>query len=103
MAHLNSNQRIGRQVAFPLLRRSAWLGHTLERAVFHLNFMKKPSRRDHPSETSHRNQRDCRQNGGSEGRWEFTSSGSLFALGSTEAARRAAYRTAEGELRFLPL
>jgi len=65
--------------------------------------MKKPSRRDHPGEPSPRSRRDCRQNGGSEGRWEFTANGSLFALGSTDAVRRAAYRTAEGELRFLPL
>jgi hypothetical protein len=65
--------------------------------------MKKTSRRDHPSELSHQSRRNCRQNAGSEGRWEFIASGSLFALGSTAAARRAAYRTAEGELRFLPL
>jgi hypothetical protein len=63
--------------------------------------MKKPSRRDHPSEPSSRNQKDCRQNGA--GKWEFSASGSLISLGSTEASRRAAYRTAEGELRFLPL
>jgi hypothetical protein len=65
--------------------------------------MKKASRRDHPSEPSHRSQRACQQKGGSEGRWEFSASGSLIALGSTDTARRAAYRTAEGELRFLPL
>jgi hypothetical protein len=73
------------------------------RRFFLLNFMKKNSRRDHPSESSHRSRRDCHQNGGSEDRWEFTSSSSLFALGSTDAVRRAAYRTAGGELRFLPL
>jgi hypothetical protein len=65
--------------------------------------MKKTSRRDHPSESSHRNQRACRQNGGSEGRWEFITSGSIFTLGSNGTARRAAYRTTEGEIRFLPL
>jgi hypothetical protein len=65
--------------------------------------MKKASRRDHPSEPPPRNPRDGRQKAWSEGRWEFTASGSLFALGSTDAARRAAYRTAAGELRFLPL
>ena len=99
----HNNFRSGQQVAFTLLPRFALLGHRLERGAFHLSFMKKPSRRDHPSEPSHRNRRDCRQNGGSEGRWEFTASGSLFALGSTDAVRRAAYRTADGELRFLPL
>ncbi|MCE0522462.1 MAG: hypothetical protein LV480_06080 [Methylacidiphilales bacterium] len=65
--------------------------------------MKKTFRRDHPSEPSHRSQRDCLRNGGSEGRWEFTASGNLFALGASEGVRRAAYRTATGELRFLPL
>jgi hypothetical protein len=65
--------------------------------------MKKPSRRDHRSESSHRNPRDCHENGGSKGRWEFNLAGeNLFALGSTDAVRRAAYRTAGGELRFLP-
>jgi hypothetical protein len=93
----------GQQVAFTLSPRSVLLGRRLERAVSRLSFMKKTSRRDHPSEPSHRNRRDCRQNGGSEGRWEFTASGSLIALGSTDAVRRAAYRTADGELRFLPL
>jgi hypothetical protein len=103
MTYVTSNSRFGQQVAFTLSPRSALLGHRLGRAAFRLSFMKKPSRRDHPSEPSHRNRRDCHQKGGSEGRWEFTASGSLFALGSTEAARRAAYRTADGELRFLPL
>ena len=65
--------------------------------------MKKPSRREHPGESSNRNGRDCRQKSGSEGPWEFAASGSLFALGSTDAVRRAAYRTATGEMRFLPL
>jgi len=65
--------------------------------------MKKTSRRDHPSEPSQRNQRAWRQSSGSEGRWEFASSGSLITIGSTGIGRRAAYRTAEGELRFLPL
>jgi len=60
--------------------------------------MKKSSRRDHPSEPSARN----RQKRG-DGRWEFITSGSIFHLGSADTARRAAYRTAEGELRFLPL
>jgi hypothetical protein len=62
--------------------------------------MKKPSRRDHPSDPSQRNRRECRQGGG---RWEFAMNGSLFALGSTEGARRAAYCTSGGEVRFLPL
>ena len=63
--------------------------------------MKKAFRRDHPSESSPRNRRG--QNSGSEGRWEFSSSGSLIALGSIAAVRRAAYCTADGGLRFLPL
>jgi hypothetical protein len=95
--------KVGRQLAFLLPRRSALPGPTPERAAFHPSLMKKTSRRDHLSEPSRRSRRDCRQNGGSEGRWEFTASGSLFALGATDAARRAAYRTATGELRFLPL
>jgi hypothetical protein len=65
--------------------------------------MKKASRRSHPSEPSYRNRQECRPNGGSGGRWEFITSGSIFAIGSNGSARRAAYRTAEGELRFLPL
>jgi len=66
--------------------------------------MKKPSRRDHPGETSRGSQRDGRKNGGKEGAWAFNlASESLFALGATEQARRVAYRTATGELRFLPL
>jgi hypothetical protein len=103
MARINSWQRLGQQVAFSLLPRSALLGRFLERAIHPLNFMKKTSRRDHRSESSHRSPRDCHQKGGSEGRWEFTSSGSLFALGSIDAVRRVAYRNADGEMRFLPL
>ena len=69
-----------------------------------LRFMKTPSRRDHPRATIRRNQSDCCDQGGSAGRWEFNlASENLFALGSTEAIRRAAYRTADGYLRFLPL
>lgn len=61
--------------------------------------MKKPSRPNHSSETSRRSGRDCRK----EGRWEFNLAGeTLIALGSTERARRVAYRTPTGELRFLP-
>ena len=46
----------------------------------------------------------ARKNGGKEGRWAFSlSSESLFTLGATEQARRVAYRTVTGELRFLPL
>jgi len=66
--------------------------------------MKKLSPRDHLGELSPAGQRHGRHNGGSEGRWEFNlAGGSLFALGSTGSVRRAAYRTAAGELRFLPL
>lgn len=103
MARITSKSRLGQQVAFSLSPRSALLGRRLGHAVTPWKFMKKTSRRDHPSEPSHRSPRACRQNGGSEGRWEFTASGSLFALGSTDAVRRAAYRTVAGEMRFLPL
>jgi hypothetical protein len=66
--------------------------------------MKKPSRRDHFGEFSHGSQRQGRPGAGSEGRWEFNlASESLFALGSIDSVRLAAYRTAAGELRFLPL
>jgi ferric-dicitrate binding protein FerR (iron transport regulator) len=64
--------------------------------------MKKPPHRDHPSEPSRRSRRDRRPNGGSKGRWEFgVASESLFALFSSGTVRRAAYCTAEGEMRFL--
>jgi hypothetical protein len=62
--------------------------------------MKKSSRRDHPSEPSSRHRREKH---GGDGRWELGTSGSLIALGSTDSARRAAYRTSGGQLRFLPL
>jgi hypothetical protein len=66
-------------------------------------FMKKPSRRSQPGETVRRSPKDCRQDGTKEGRWSFNlASDILFALGSTEGARRVAYRTPTGELRFLP-
>jgi hypothetical protein len=65
--------------------------------------MKKPSRREQLSEPAPRSKRIARRNEAQEGRWEFITSGSIFALGSNETARRAAYRTAAGELRFLPL
>jgi hypothetical protein len=64
-------------------------------------FMKK-STRHHPDESS-QGKRSSRADSGSKGRWEFTASGSLISLGATAAVRRAAYRTATGELRFLPL
>jgi hypothetical protein len=103
MANQSPHQGIGQQVASPFSPRSTLLGSTLERINFRLSFMKKTSRHDHPSELSHRSRRDCRQNGGSEGRWEFITCGSIFAIGSNGTARRAAYRSADGELRFLPL
>jgi hypothetical protein len=66
--------------------------------------MKKPSRRDQRGESSRRSQREERKHGSKKGGWAFNlASESLFALGSTEGARRVAYRTADGELRFLPL
>ncbi|MCE0482693.1 MAG: hypothetical protein LV479_00465 [Methylacidiphilales bacterium] len=67
-------------------------------------FMKKSSHLDHLSESRHRSHEGCPQKGAKEGRWAFNlASESLFALGSTEGARRVAYRTATGELRFLPI
>ncbi len=93
------NRQVGREVAFTFLRHTGLLNRVNHRP----SFMKKSSRRDCPSEPTHRSQRACQQKGGSEGRWEFTASGSLISLGSIDAVRRAAYRTAEGELRFLPL
>ena len=75
---------------------------TLQRAFF-FNFMKRPPRPDHPRATARRSQRDCLAQNGSSGRWEFNlATGSLFVLGSTERVRQAAYRTADGQLRFLP-
>ncbi len=66
--------------------------------------MKKPSRREHPEEPSRPNKREESKKGSKKGGWAFNlASESLFALGSTEGARRVAYRTASGELRFLPL
>ena len=66
--------------------------------------MKKPSRPDRPSDASRRSPRECRKKEGGDSRWVFSLAGeSLFALGSTEQARRVAYRTADGTLRFLPL
>jgi hypothetical protein len=66
--------------------------------------MKKPSRPDHTSEASRRGPREGRNKQGKDNRWVFNLAGeSLFALGSTDQARRVAYRTADGTLRFLPL
>ena len=43
------------------------------------------------------------QRGGSNGRWSFNlASEHLFVLGSTDTVRRAAYRTSDGRIRFLP-
>jgi hypothetical protein len=66
--------------------------------------MKKPPRPDHQGESSRRSPRDTRKKEGRDNRWVFNLAGeSLFALGSTDQARRVAYRTADGTLRFLPL
>jgi hypothetical protein len=65
--------------------------------------MRKTSRRDHANEPGNQGAKSYRRNGGSKGPWEFTSSGRLFSMGATDAARRAAYRSADGEMRFLPL
>jgi len=65
--------------------------------------MRRTSRRDHSDEPGHASAKASRRNGGSKGPWEFTSSGRLFSMGSTDAVRRAAYRAADGEMKFLPL
>jgi hypothetical protein len=62
--------------------------------------MKKPS---HSSGRSgqRRGPREARAAAGS---WAFNlATESLFALGSSEAVRRVAYRTSDGRIRFLPL
>jgi len=61
--------------------------------------MKKPSRRETSNVQASQNARKDKR----DGRWEFTSSGSLISLGAVDAVRRAVYRTATGEMRFLPL
>ncbi len=61
--------------------------------------MKKPF---HPEQPRERPRRSLREGQKKDGRWEFASSQSLFTLGADERARRVAYRTATGELRFLP-
>jgi hypothetical protein len=63
--------------------------------------MKRPQQHDQPSRKGHK---VSPKNETKEGRWSFNLTGeSLFSLGTTENARRVAYRTAAGELRFLPL
>ena len=65
-----------------------------------LIMMKKHFRRDHSDETT---RHPAETSAGSVGRWSFNlASESLFMLGATERTRRLAYRTATGELRFLP-
>ena len=65
--------------------------------------MKKTSRPDRLHETSSQSRRDGRKKK-QEDRWAFNlASETLFALGSSESARRVAYRSSDGELRFLPL
>jgi hypothetical protein len=65
--------------------------------------MRRTSRRDHSDEPDSSNAKSSRRNGGSKGPWEFTSSGRLFSMGATDAVRRAAYRAANGQMKFLPL
>jgi hypothetical protein len=66
--------------------------------------MKKSSYRDHSSGSSRPSQKASAKNDGKDGRWSFNlASESLFSLGSSDGPRRVAYRTATGELRFLPL
>jgi hypothetical protein len=65
--------------------------------------MRRTSRSEHSNESGHPASRSGRRCGGSKGPWEFASSGRLFSFGATDAVRRAAYRAADGEMRFLPL
>jgi len=66
--------------------------------------MKRPSHRDQSGEAPRSDQKVSPKSEKKEGRWSFNLSGeSLFSLGTTENSRRVAYRTATGELRFLPL
>ena len=66
--------------------------------------MKKTHLRDQPDDSSPRPKSGVRANSGSQGPWEFnTVSQGLMTLGSTKKPKRAAYLTASGELRFLPL
>jgi hypothetical protein len=65
--------------------------------------MSKIFRRDRSNEPGHPVAKSSRRKSGSKGPWEFTSSGRLFAMGATDSVRRAAYRAADGEMRFLPL
>lgn len=68
------------------------------------DFMKTLPRRDRPSATVRQSHRGCPASSGSVGRWAFNlASENLFALGSPEITHRAAYRTVDGHLRFLPL
>ncbi len=66
------------------------------------SIMRRTSRREHAHEPGNPAARSGRRRGGSKGPWEFASE-RLFAVGETDAVRRAAYRAADGELRFLPL
>ena len=96
-------QHKSEEVADKLLpfSRTAWLCR-YKRAAF--DSMKNPSRRDSPRATARRSHGDCPDVTGSVGRWAFSlATESLFPLGSTESARRAAYRSADGQIRFLPL
>jgi hypothetical protein len=104
-ANLNSSpsfsaNNLARKLLYPFYPVRAMLN--CARMASHIESMKKSSRRDHPSESTHATTR-ARANGKGDGRWEFTANGRLFPVGSTDSVRRAAYWTAGGELRFLPL
>jgi hypothetical protein len=65
-----------------------------------LAFMKKTNRRDEPSEASRRSPKGCLHESG----WAFNlATERLFSLGSLDGFQRMAYRTAQGDVRFLPL
>jgi hypothetical protein len=64
--------------------------------------MKKSARRSHPSEPTHEHARASQKKRSSDGPWEFISSGRLFPMSSGNSVR-AAYRSASGEMRFIPI
>jgi hypothetical protein len=65
--------------------------------------MKKIFRRGPLNGPDHTSPKLPRSRAGSKGPWEFTSSGRLFPVGAKDGVGRAAYRGANGEMRFLPL
>ena len=63
-------------------------------------YMNTTNRKNLPRNVARRGSEVCRR----PGQWAFNfSSDRLFALGSTDRIRRAAYRSSSGEMRFFPL